>query len=280
MQVPSNEHELDGRNGTLLPSCQVSPTRPRSHNGWLTKYALLAAAARELPSPISKRQLAAYIEWGMVGEPDDGLWHKGVVGRLVQVHKAGEAARRLERRAILVGTQKPEKRLQAMVWLAQHMSARKLKAMRLERAFRAWASEPAPRDAFGNRTYRFNPLPADWFFPDPERWPETLLDPLTADRFHTMSWSQSYFVDNLLSHSDAVPVLKAIKREELILLLTIRALSLEQHMLRRRSEQSQTPEAAANDLGGNRTREVPPHADQPYPKLQGTRKAPATASTD
>ncbi len=249
----------------------MNPNRPRSHDGWLTKYALLAAAAREL-APVSKKQLATYVDWGMVGESDGGLWDKGVVGRLVDVHKAGELARRLERRAILVGTQKPEKRLNAMVWLAQHMSARKLKSLRLERTFRAWAREPAPRDALGNPAYRFDPLLADWSFPEPDRWPAVLTDPLTADQFHTISWSQYYFVDNVLSHSTAVPALKAIKREELILLLTIRYLSLEQHALRKLAQKNAP--AAVGAARGHGTREVSPHARSRYPAQAHPRRHP------
>ena len=216
--------------------------KPAGRTG-LTKYAALKAVAAK-GCTVSQRQFAAYLRWGLIHDPEEGRWGGAIVDRLIEIRNADKAARRLERRAVLLGVPNPEKRRKAMVALARIMTARKLKVRRLQRLGKLM-EQNVPSDSFGSAAYWHPPRPKEWRFPDPTSWPNVLNEPLTRDRFPWISQAAYYSAEALLIHEKDVAVLKEMPREEVILLLTIQELSLHQQSMLEESQRQKKKKAKA-----------------------------------
>ncbi|HVR87944.1 MAG TPA: hypothetical protein VHG53_00170 [Candidatus Limnocylindria bacterium] len=217
--------------GAMLSSTQQQEPRTPPQSG-LTEYALRKAAA-EKGCDVGHGQFAGYLRWGLLPDPENGRWSPMTVDRLIEIGNAGKRARRLERRAVLLGVPNPEKRRKAMVALARIMKAPKLKVRRLQRAAAKLEAQPAPTDVYGNPVYWRPQPPKTWRLPEPSSWPSVLNDPLTRERFEWISLAAYYSAEALLVHEEELDdVLKRIPREEVVLLLVIQELSMHQHMLR------------------------------------------------
>lgn len=175
--------------------------------------------------PVSGKQFASYVSWGLLPERDGGGWAEPDIGRLVRIRKLGESVRPLHRRVILLRDldfpTPPDRLRQAMVDTVPSIAAALKKMRALYRAIQVLHGETTPADAA-----RLS-VPHDWRPPERGRWLRSLRWP-TDEAFEAIAGSV-YSEAHALTRNPRVAssgLLADIPFEELVVLLMTRQLTV------------------------------------------------------
>jgi hypothetical protein len=173
--------------------------------------------------PVSGKQFADYVVWGLLPQQPEGGWVAADVDRLIQIRKLGETVRQMHRRVIQLRDLRwptpPDKLRQAMIDTIPSIAAPARKMRSVYRAFRILFGDATPDNAGQIR------VPADWRLPERFAWQE-LFRWSTETEFELLAGSVYSQAHALQLHPgvQASELLAGIPFEELVILLMTRQL--------------------------------------------------------
>ncbi|MDP9357433.1 MAG: hypothetical protein M3R02_19520 [Chloroflexota bacterium] len=191
-----------------------------------TRYQLRRRAA-ELDIAVRYGQFAAYIEKGLLPDPDEEPWtEEDIVPRLLRIHELEATVRSLDRRAVVLhlgGYPVPPAKLRlAMVGMLPTIKGPARKMARVEATDR-WL---AARTKDGSPLDRGEAPPAGWRPPRPAEWAGVLRE-ADLDVFARRLGIERYHAALLAALGKGTPhALADLPAEEALVLLMVRYLAV------------------------------------------------------